>query len=188
MNFQLSLYCLLQKLCQNLLNWVQDTKNPLVKVMKITLIQLGKTRFAHLQEGISDYHNRIRHYINFDEITIPDLKNIKNLSFAEIRKKEGEQILKIIDKSAFLVLLDERGKQKSSEEFAEFIRKNMISGRDIVLLVGGAYGFSEEVYTRANDKIALSRMTFSHQLVRLIFAEQLYRSMTIIRGEPYHHS
>jgi 23S rRNA (pseudouridine1915-N3)-methyltransferase len=156
--------------------------------MQIKLIQTGKTRFAYLQEGISDYHKRIRHYINFEEITIPDVKKSKSLSIAEIRKKEGEQILKLIDKADFLILLDERGKQSSSEEFAGFIRKNMNSGRDIVLLIGGAYGFSEEVYLRANDKISLSKMTFSHQLVRLIFAEQLYRAMTIIRGEPYHHS
>jgi len=156
--------------------------------MRITLIQLGKTRFSYLQEGISDYHKRIQHYVTFEEVTLPDLKNSKNLSVSEIKKKEGEQVLKLIEKAAFLVLLDERGKQNSSEEFAEFLLKNMNSGRDIVLLIGGAYGFSEEVYSRANDKISLSRLTFSHQLVRLIFAEQLYRAMTIIRGEPYHHS
>ncbi len=156
--------------------------------MRITLIQLGKTRFSYLQEGISDYHKRIQHYVTFEEVTLPDLKNSKNLSVFEIKKKEGEQVLKLIEKAAFLVLLDERGKQNSSEEFAEFLLKNMNSGRDIVLLIGGAYGFSEEVYSRANDKISLSRLTFSHQLVRLIFAEQLYRAMTIIRGEPYHHS
>ncbi len=156
--------------------------------MRITLIQVGKTRFPYLQEGISDYQKRIEHYVNFDEITIQDLKNTKNLSTTEVKKKEGEQILKIVDKSAYLVLLDERGKQYSSEEFADFIKKSMNSGRDIVLLIGGAYGFSEDVYSRANDKISLSKMTFSHQLVRLIFAEQLYRAMTIIKGEPYHHS
>jgi len=156
--------------------------------MRITLIQLGKTRFSYLQEGISDYHKRIQHYVTFEEVTLPDLKNSENLSVSEIKKKEGEQVLKLIEKAAFLVLLDERGKQNSSEEFAEFLLKNMNSGRDIVLLIGGAYGFSEEVYSRANDKMSLSRLTFSHQLVRLIFAEQLYRAMTIIRGEPYHHS
>jgi 23S rRNA (pseudouridine1915-N3)-methyltransferase len=156
--------------------------------MQITLIQTGKTKFAYLKEGIGDYYKRIQHYINYNEITIPDLKNVKNLSVAEIKKKEGEQAMKIIDKSAFLVLLDERGRQSSSEEFAEFIRKNMNSGKDIVLLIGGAYGFSEELYARSNDKISLSKMTFSHQIIRLIFAEQLYRAMTIIRGEPYHHS
>lgn len=156
--------------------------------MQITLIQTGKTRFSYLQEGISDYQSRLKHYINFEEITLPDIKNAKSLSFAEIKKKEGEQLLKIIDKSSFLILLDEKGKQSSSEEFAEFIRKSMNSGRDIVLVIGGAFGFSEEVYNRANDKISLSKMTFSHQLVRLIFAEQLYRAMTIIKGEPYHHS
>jgi len=156
--------------------------------MQITLIQIGKTKFSYLQEGISDYHKRLKHYINFEEITIPDIKNAKNLSVTEIKKKEGEMVLKMIEKPAFLILLDERGKQSSSEEFAEFIRKNMNSGKDIVLLVGGAYGFSEDVYSRANDTVSLSKMTFSHQLVRLIFAEQLYRAMTIIKGEPYHHS
>jgi 23S rRNA (pseudouridine1915-N3)-methyltransferase len=156
--------------------------------MRITLIQIGKTRSACLLEGISEYHKRIKHYINFDEITIPDLKNSKNLSFPEIRKKEGELVVQHFERSAYLVLLDERGRQTSSEEFADFIQKNMNSGRDIVLLIGGAYGFSEDVYTRANDKIALSKMTFSHQMVRLIFAEQLYRAMTIVKGEPYHHS
>lgn len=156
--------------------------------MQITLIQTGKTRFSYLQEGISDYQSRLKHYINFEEITLPDIKNAKSLSFAEIKKKEGEQLLKVIDKSSFLILLDEKGKQSSSEEFAGFIRKSMNSGRDIVLVIGGAFGFSEDVYNRANDKISLSKMTFSHQLVRLIFAEQLYRAMTIIKGEPYHHS
>ena len=155
--------------------------------MRITLIQLGKTRFAYLQEGISDYHKRIRHYINFEEITISDLKNSKNLSATEIKKREGEQMLNLIDKTTFLVLLDENGKQNSSVEFASYIMKSINSGRDIVLFIGGAYGFSDEVYSRANDKLALSNMTFSHQLVRLIFAEQLYRAMTIIKGEPYHH-
>jgi len=156
--------------------------------MQITLIQTGKTKFSYLKEGISDYYKRIQHYINYSEITIPDLKNVKNLSVAEIKKKEGEQALKLIDRSAFLILLDERGKQSSSEEFAEFIRKKMNSGKDIVLLIGGAYGFSDDLYARANDKISLSKMTFSHQIIRLIFAEQLYRALTIIRGEPYHHS
>jgi len=156
--------------------------------MKITLLQTGKTRFGYLQEGINDYHKRISHYLPFEEITIPDLKNTKNLGVPEIKKKEGEMILKFIDKSVRLILLDERGKQEDSEKFAAFIVKNMNSGRDIVFLIGGAYGFSEEVYSRADEKISLSKMTFSHQLVRLIFAEQLYRAMTIIRGEPYHHS
>jgi 23S rRNA (pseudouridine1915-N3)-methyltransferase len=156
--------------------------------MQITLIQVGKTRFAYLQEGISDYQKRLTHYLNFEEITIQDLKNVKSLNSAEIKKKEGEQVLKIIDKNAFLILMDEKGRQYSSTEFADFITKSMNSGRDIVMLIGGAFGFSEDVYLRANDRISLSKMTFSHQMVRLIFAEQLYRAMTIIRGEPYHHS
>jgi len=156
--------------------------------MKITLLQVGKTKFKYLSEGINDYHRRIRHYVNFDEVTIPDLKSTKNLSPAEISKKEGEQILKMLERQSYLVLLDERGKQTDSVELAEFIRKNMNSGREIVCVIGGSYGFSQEVYQRANESISLSRMTFSHQLVRLIFAEQLYRAMTIIRGEPYHHA
>ncbi len=156
--------------------------------MKITLVQVGKTSFGYIREGIIDYHKRIGHYVNFEEITIPDLKNTKSLGVSEIKKKEGESILKLIDKSVRLILLDENGKQSDSVQFAEFISKNMNSGRDIVFMIGGAYGFSEEVYSRADEKIALSKMTFSHQMVRLIFAEQLYRAMTIIRGEPYHHS
>jgi 23S rRNA (pseudouridine1915-N3)-methyltransferase len=156
--------------------------------MQITLIQAGKTKFSYLQEGISDYHKRLTHYVNFDEITIPDLKNVKNISIPEIKTREGEQFLKFIEKSTHLVLLDEGGKQYSSTEFAGFINKNINFGKDIVFIIGGAYGFSDEVYKRANDKISLSELTFSHQLVRLIFAEQLYRAMTIIRGEPYHHS
>lgn len=156
--------------------------------MQIKVIQTGKTKFQYLQAGIEEYQARLKHYINYEEITIPDLKNTKNLGPAEIKKKEGELQLKIMDKSDYLVLLDEAGRKYNSEGFAGFIQKQMNSGRDIAFLIGGAYGFSEDVYTRANNKISLSEMTFSHQLVRLVFAEQLYRAMTIIRGEPYHHS
>jgi 23S rRNA (pseudouridine1915-N3)-methyltransferase len=156
--------------------------------MKITVIQVGKTKFPYLQEGINDYQGRLRHYTGFEEITLPDIKNAKNLSPAELSKKEGELILRAAGRSAWMVLLDERGIQRNSVAFAEFISRNMNYGRDIVFVIGGAYGFSNEVYERANEKISLSGMTFSHQLVRLIFAEQLYRAMTIIRGEPYHHN
>ena len=156
--------------------------------MHITLIQIGKTKFTYLQEGIHDYHKRILHYIDFKEITVPDLRNAGKLNIAEIKKKEGEKVMKLLRKTDFLILLDERGKQFNSEEFSGIIQKSINSGRDIVFLIGGAYGFSDGIYSRTNDQVSLSKMTFSHQIVRLIFAEQLYRAMTIIRGEPYHHA
>jgi len=155
--------------------------------MKITLIQTGKTRFNYLQEGISDYQKRLSHYINFEELTLPDLKDKKNLSIEEIKVQEGTQLLKRFTPSDFVILLDKNGKSFSSMELANYLQKRIISGRNIVLVIGGAYGFSQEVYNRANEKISLSKMTFSHQLVRLILVEQLYRAMTIIKGEPYHH-
>ena len=155
--------------------------------MKVTLIQTGKTRFDYLNEGISDYQKRLKHYINLDELTLPDLKNRKKLTVDEIKDREGEQLLKKCKPVDFVILLDENGKSYSSVEFADYLHKKFTIGRDIVLVIGGAYGFSQEVYRRANEMISLSRMTFSHQLVRLILFEQLYRAMTIIRGEPYHH-
>jgi 23S rRNA (pseudouridine1915-N3)-methyltransferase len=155
--------------------------------MKITLIQTGKTRFNYLNEGIIDYQKRLTHYINFDELTLPDLKNRKNLSVDEIRIREGEQLLKKCKPVDIVILLDENGKSFSSVELADYLLKKITIGRDIVLVIGGAYGFSQEVYQRANEMISFSRMTFTHQLVRLILVEQLYRAMTIIRGEPYHH-
>lgn len=155
--------------------------------MKVTLIQTGKTRLSYLNEGISDYQKRLSHYLSFDELTLPDLKNRKNLSVEEIKVREGEQLLKNCKPVDVVILLDEKGKVYSSVELAGYLQKKINIGRDIVLVIGGAYGFSQEVYRRANDMISLSRMTFSHQLVRLILVEQLYRAMTIIRGEPYHH-
>lgn len=155
--------------------------------MKVTLIQTGKTRFDYLHEGISDYQKRLIHYISFEEHTLPDLKNRKNLTMDEIKVREGEQLLKKCKSIDFVILLDENGKSYSSVELANYINKKIDIGRDIVLVIGGAYGFSQEVYRRANEMISLSRLTFSHQLVRLILVEQLYRAMTIIRGEPYHH-
>lgn len=155
--------------------------------MKISLIQVGKTQESYLREGIDEYHKRLNKYLTFNEITIPDLKNRKNLSTQEIKSREGDLIMKYCRNDEFLILLDERGRNMSSMEFSEYLSKKINIGRDIVMIIGGAYGFSRDLYERADDMISLSRMTFSHQLVRLILAEQLYRALTIIRGEPYHH-
>lgn len=156
--------------------------------MKITLLTVGKTDREWVRMGLEVYVSRLRHYIPFALVEIPELKNVSALSNAQIKAKEGEQILKSIRPSDDVILLDEHGKEYSSMEFAKVLQdKISYSGKDIVFIVGGAYGFSQEVYDRANSKISLSRMTFSHQMVRTIFAEQLYRAFTIIRGEPYHH-
>ena len=155
--------------------------------MKVTLIQTGKTRSDYLHDGISDYQKRLSHYISFNELTLPDLKSKKNIPVEEIKLREGEQLLKKCKPADFVILLDENGKNYSSVELANYLQNKITAGKDIVMVIGGAFGFSGEVYRRANDMISLSRMTFSHQMVRLILAEQLYRAMTIIRGEPYHH-
>ncbi len=157
--------------------------------MKITLIVVGKTAFEYLKEGVAIYEKRLRRYCNFNLVVLPDVKNAKNLSKAQLKTKEGEIILKKINKGAMVVLLDENGKSYTSESFAKYLEdKLMPSGKEICFVVGGAYGFSQEVYDRANTKISLSPMTFSHQMVRLFFIEQLYRGFTIINNEPYHHS
>ena len=156
--------------------------------MKIKLITIGKTDKNYLIEGIKEYQNRLKHYINFQFIIIQDIKNTKKLNPETQKKLEGNLILKNIEKSDFLILLDENGKQYSSVNFAKFIEKQMItSQKSLVFVIGGPYGFSDEVYEKANQKISLSLMTFSHQIIRLIFIEQLYRAFTIIKGEPYHH-
>ncbi len=156
--------------------------------MDIKLIVVGKTEEKYLIEGIEIYLKRLKHYINFEIYTIPELKNAKNLSFSQIVQKEGELILKLVSTSDKLVLLDEKGKQESSVNFSVFLEKMMLQGlKNLIFVIGGAYGFSEDVYKRSNDKISLSKMTFSHQMVRLIFVEQLYRAYTILKGEPYHH-
>lgn len=134
------------------------------------------------------YSSRLKHYVNFDVVEMPELKNVSALSKEQIKEREGELILKHIKANDSLVLMDERGREYRSIQFAAMLEDRMIrGGRDMVFVIGGAYGFSEEVYSRADDKISLSKMTYSHQLVRTIFAEQLYRAFTIIRGEPYHH-
>lgn len=156
--------------------------------MQIELIVIGKTNASYLQQGIEEYVGRLKHYIPFTLSVIPDIKNVKSLSKEQIKTKEGELILKTVDKSDVLVLLDENGKQFTSVEFSKNIQQHMLSGRKrVVFVIGGAYGFSADVYNRANTKNALSKMTFSHQMVRLIFVEQLYRALTILKGEPYHH-
>ncbi len=156
--------------------------------MKICLLVIGKTDEEYLQKGIELFMKRIPHYISFEMKVIPDLKNSKNLSEEQQKAKEGELILQQLTSSDELLLLDEQGFETSSVDFARFLEKKMISGiKRLVLLIGGPYGFSESVYARANGKVSLSKMTFSHQMVRLIFLEQLYRAMTILKGEPYHH-
>ena len=156
--------------------------------MKITLLTVGKTDRDWVKQGLDIYVSRLKHYIPFAITEIPELKNVSALTKEQIKVREGELILKNIRTDDDVILLDERGKEYSSVELAETIR-NKISyiGKDIVFVIGGAYGCSEAVYRRANSKLSLSRMTFSHQMVRAIFAEQIYRAFTIIRGEPYHH-
>ena len=155
--------------------------------MKTILILVGKTTNKIFQTGINDYTERIGHYIPFNITTIPELKNTKSLSEEQQKQKEGELILKEILSSDTVVLLDERGKDFRSIEYAEWLRQRQATARRLVFVIGGPYGFSKDVYVRANEKISLSKMTFSHQMVRLIFTEQLYRACTIIKGEPYHH-
>ena len=155
--------------------------------MKITLLVVGKTTSAQIESLIQEYQKRLTHYVPFALQVIPELKNTKALTPDQQKQAEGELILRAVAQSADLVLLDEHGKEFRSIEFADYIQKKMSSGRDVVFVVGGPYGFSEAVYQRANGKISLSKMTFSHQMVRLFFVEQIYRAMTILRGEPYHH-
>jgi 23S rRNA (pseudouridine1915-N3)-methyltransferase len=156
--------------------------------MQIKLLALGKTDNKAIQELIDEYTNRLGHYIRFELEVIPDLKHTKSLSETVQKEKEGELILKKLLPTDDLLLLDERGKSYTSLEFSDFLQKKMNSGlRQLVLVIGGPYGFSEEVYTRANGKISLSKMTFSHQMIRPFVVEQLYRAMTIQRNEPYHH-
>ena len=156
--------------------------------MKITLLTVGKTDKDWVRQGMDIYTARLKHYIPFNIIEIPELKNVSALSKEQIKAREGELILKNIRPAEELILLDERGKDFASTAFAKTIQDKMTyTGKDMVFVIGGAYGFSDEVYSRANMKISLSRMTFSHQMVRAIFVEQLYRAFTIMKGEPYHH-
>lgn len=156
--------------------------------MKIKFICIGKTGKDFLQNGEKEYLDRLKHYLPVERIEIPDLKNVKNLSVDQIKVQEGKEIMSKLDAGDILILLDENGKEFGSVQFAEFLQQRFnTGGKALTFIVGGAYGFSSEVYDRSQFKISLSRMTFSHQMVRMIFFEQLYRAMTIIRGEPYHH-
>lgn len=156
--------------------------------MKITLLVTGKTEEKYLIEGIEKYLNRLKHYIGFNMIVIPDVKNTKNLSEAQQKAKEAEMMLKHIGNPDTVILLDEKGKKYTSVLFSNYLNKQMIgSVQHLVFVIGGPYGFDESVYKRANGSMSLSDMTFSHQMVRLFFVEQLYRAFSILKGEPYHH-
>lgn len=156
--------------------------------MKATLLLIGKTESSYLKEGIKIYTDRLKHYIQFEMVEIPALKNNKNMSVEQQKEAEGALILAKLSPTDEVWLLDEKGKQYSSESFAEMLDRKMYSGtKNIVFIVGGPYGFSSKVYQTATALLSLSAMTFSHQMVRLVFTEQLYRAMTIIKGEPYHH-
>ena len=155
--------------------------------MKIKLITIGKTDEAYLKEGINKYISRLKHYVDFETKELPDVKMGKKLNINLQKEVEGKEILKLIKKSDFVVLLDEKGKEFNSVGFSQFIQKRMNTGMDLIFVIGGPFGFSTEVYAQSNMRIALSQMTFSHQMVRLFFIEQIYRSFTILKGEKYHH-
>lgn len=148
---------------------------------------MGKTTDSRLVSLIDEYQQRLKHYVPFEFVVLPDIKNAKSLSQDQLKAAEGEAILRYLTPAMDVLLLDEHGHEYRSMEYADFLQKKMSSGKDLTLVIGGAYGFSREVYARANGKISLSQMTFSHQMIRLMAVEQLYRAMTILRGEPYHH-
>ncbi|MGI4020158.1 MAG: 23S rRNA (pseudouridine(1915)-N(3))-methyltransferase RlmH [Janthinobacterium lividum] len=156
--------------------------------MKITLLSIGKTEESYLNEGINIYLKRLKHYIKLEITEIPELKNTKGLSQDQQKVKEAELILKKITSTDYVILLDERGLELSSLQFADLLNKRMLaSTQNLVFVIGGPYGFDNSIYQRANEKLSLSKLTFSHQMVRLFFAEQVYRAFTILKGEPYHH-
>jgi len=155
--------------------------------MKTLLILVWKTADKNFTAGINDYVQRINHYMPFDIITIPELKNTKKLTDNQQKQLEGELIVKYIQTSDYVVLMDEHGKEYRSTDFAKWLVQKQNTALRLVFVIGGPYGFSQQIYDKANEMISLSKMTFSHQMVRLIFTEQLYRACTIIKGEPYHH-
>ncbi|MCU4158244.1 23S rRNA (pseudouridine(1915)-N(3))-methyltransferase RlmH [Carboxylicivirga sp. A043] len=156
--------------------------------MKVVLVVIGKTDESYLKSGIEIFEKRLKHYIPYEMKVIPDLKKTKNLSTNQQKTMEGELLLQSFQAGDHIVLLDEKGKEFTSVEFAKLIEKRMVAGlKRLVFIIGGPYGFSDDVYARANSKISLSKMTFSHQMIRLIFVEQLYRANTILKNEPYHH-
>jgi 23S rRNA (pseudouridine1915-N3)-methyltransferase len=156
--------------------------------MKIIFLTVGKTEDAYLKEGIEKYVKRLKHYCKLELVDLNELKNTKALTPDQQKTKEAEMILKKVAATDYVVLLDENGTEFTSQQFAAYLDKRSISSSaNIVFIVGGPYGFDQSVYQRANDKLSFSRMTFSHQMIRLFFTEQLYRAFTIIKGEPYHH-
>jgi len=173
------------KFLNDLLPLQHDTN---LLLMKIALIVIGKTDAAYFAEGINEYKCRLSHYIPFTMEVISDIKNAKSLNESQQKEKEGEQILKALLPGDYVVLLDEGGKEFTSMQFASYLEKKMQNvPKRLVFIIGGPYGFSEVVYKTASEKVSLSKMTFSHQMIRLIFVEQLYRAMTILNHEPYHH-
>ena len=156
--------------------------------MKITLLVVGKTDSSWLLDGMNKYIKRLKHYVNFEIEIIPDIKKGKNTSITIQKQKEGDLILSKLAPGKEMHLFDEKGKTLTSKELSVFLEKKMLSGlKELVFVIGGPYGFSEDVYLKASSKISLSRLTFSHQMVRLLCVEQIYRAFTIIKGEPYHH-
>lgn len=156
--------------------------------MEIELLTVGKTTIRFVEDGIAEYTRRLKHYIPYSIKSLPDIRNAAKMDQGRQKEEEGKKILESVGNSDFVVLLDERGKQYGSVEFSAFIEKQMIAGRRrVVFVVGGPYGFSQQVYDRADSMLSLSKMTFNHEMVRLFFTEQVYRAMTILRGEPYHH-
>ncbi|MBR6017529.1 MAG: 23S rRNA (pseudouridine(1915)-N(3))-methyltransferase RlmH [Paludibacteraceae bacterium] len=155
--------------------------------MKLTLLVVGKTTNPQLETLIADYRERLTHYGSFAMQVIPELKNTKSLSLSQQKQREGELILQTVPQTADMILLDEHGTEYRSIELAQWLQKKLTAGRDLWLVIGGPYGFSEAVYSRANGKLSISRLTFSHQMIRLLVVEQLYRAFTILRGENYHH-
>jgi len=156
--------------------------------MKITLLSIGKTDDAYIRDGIDKYLKRLKHYTKLELLDLPELKNTKALTQDQQKTKEAELLLKKINPTDFVILLDEKGMELTSSQFAAYLDKKAVASvASVIFVIGGPYGFDASVYQRANDKLSLSRMTFSHQMVRLFFVEQLYRAHTILKGEPYHH-
>lgn len=157
--------------------------------MQIVFLTVGKTTETYLLKGMEEYEKRLKKYIKFSRVEIPEIKRAKGLSENELKNREGQEILKHLKGGDYLILLDENGKSFSSEKFADHLQRKMNAGfKRLVFVIGGPYGFSDEVYGKGNEKLALSAMTFTHQMVRLFFIEQIYRGFTILRNDPYHHS
>lgn len=154
----------------------------------MVIVSVGKISAPWINQGVSLFENRLEKYIKINSIVIPDPRNAKNMSIDQIKEEEGKSIMTLLQPSDFVVLLDERGRELTSHEFAEWMQKQMNMGRKrLVLIIGGPYGFSQSLYKRAESKISLSKMTFTHEMAKLFLTEQIYRAMTILRGEPYHH-